>query len=77
MQSKDKHRRNHVSFVSYAFVPHLCHIQVAALPLATYEMKHDSVKGRRHLGPVGPGLQKAIPESVEVHARSTFPSKKV
>lgn len=40
-------------------------------------MKYDSVKGRRHLGPVGPGLQEAIPESVEVHSRSTYPSKKV
>lgn len=55
----------------------LIRLQVAALPLATYEIKYDSVKGRRHLGPVGPGLQEAIPESVEVHARSAYPSKKV
>ena len=60
-----------------AFVSRWCCVQVAALPLATYEIKYDSVKGRRHLGPVGPGLQEAIPESVEVHARSTYPSKKV
>eukprot|EP00903_Cladosiphon_okamuranus_P008285 g7974.t1 len=48
--------------------------QIAALPLATYELKHDSVKGRRHLGPVGPDLEKAIPGSVEVHGKSTYPS---
>ncbi|CAM9405685.1 unnamed protein product [Ectocarpus sp. 6 AP-2014] len=51
-----------------------CLDKVAALPLATYEIKHDSVKGRRHLGPVGPGLEKAIPESVQIHGRSTYPS---
>ncbi|CAM9102408.1 unnamed protein product [Hapterophycus canaliculatus] len=51
-----------------------CLKKVVALPLATYEVKHDSVKGRRHLGPVGPDLEKAIPESVDVHGRSTLPS---
>ncbi|CAM9476678.1 unnamed protein product [Ectocarpus sp. 8 AP-2014] len=51
-----------------------CLDKVTALPLATYEIKHDSVKGRRHLGPVGPGLEKAIPESVQIHGRSTYPS---
>lgn len=48
--------------------------QIAALPLATYEMKHDSVQGRRHLGPVGPDLEKVIPGSVEIHEKSTVPS---
>lgn len=48
--------------------------QIAALPLATYEMKHDSVKGRRHLGPLGPGLEKTLPGSVEIHGKSTYPS---
>lgn len=52
----------------------LSHAQVTSLPLATYEIKHDSVKGRRHLGPVGPGLEEAIPESVQIHAKSTYPS---
>ncbi|CAM9875822.1 unnamed protein product [Scytosiphon promiscuus] len=51
-----------------------CLHKVAALPLATYEIKHDSVKGRRHLGPVGPGLEKAIPESVDVQGKSIYPS---
>lgn len=48
--------------------------KVASLPLVMYEFKYDSVKGRRQLGSVGPGLEEVIPESVEVHAKSTYPS---
>eukprot|EP00752_Nemacystus_decipiens_P007451 g6660.t1 len=51
-----------------------CLEKIAALPLATYELKFDSVKGRRHLGPFGPDLEKVIPGSVEVHGKSTYPS---
>lgn len=39
-----------------------------------YEFKYDSVQGRRQLGAVGSGLEKVIPDSVEVHERSIYPS---
>lgn len=45
------------------------------MPLMTYEFKHDSVTDRRQLGSIGPGLEKIVPESVEVYAKSTYPSR--
>lgn len=42
--------------------------------MVMYEFKYDSVQGRRQLGSVGPGLEEVIPESVEVHGRSIYPS---
>lgn len=47
---------------------------MANLPLSIYEIKYDSVKGRRHLGPLGDDLAKVIPESIELRPRSTYPS---
>lgn len=49
-------------------------MKVELLPLVTYEFKHDSVRGRRQLGSIGPGLEEIIPESVQVHTRRMYPS---
>ncbi len=46
---------------------------ILALPLSQYEFKYDSIKGRRHLGSVGPTVQAVLPTAVSYKPSRAFP----
>ncbi len=50
-----------------------CLARILALPLSQYEFKYDSIKGRRHLGSVGPTVQAVLPSAVSFKPSRSFP----
>ncbi len=50
-----------------------CLSRILALPLSQYEFKYDSIKGRRHLGSVGPTIEAVLPTSVSYRPSRSFP----
>ncbi len=50
-----------------------CLSRILALPLSQYEFKYDSIKGRRHLGSVGPTVQAVLPTAVSYKPSRSFP----
>lgn len=49
--------------------------RIKRIPLRHFELVHDSVPGRRHMGVIGPDAQKHFPESVEVVPTYSIPNK--
>ena len=49
--------------------------RIKKIPLKHFELAHDSVPGRRHMGIIGPDAQQYFPESVEVIANYTIPNR--
>ena len=49
--------------------------RIKNIPLKHFELAHDSVPGRRHMGIIGPDAQKYFPESVETIPTYTIPNR--
>ncbi len=50
-----------------------CLSRILELPLTLYEFKYDSIKGRRHLGSIGPTVQAVLPTAVSFKSSKSFP----